>query len=228
MYRYENFCTVSEEVCIKSIIMSLENQDIFLLPPEKIRELFKNGLVSPFSITSFGWPLIHEAVFEGEIEKVCVLLEFGVDVNTQSDEKDEDPRTPLEVAVFNTHPYCRFETVKFLLENGADPNIVNPVTGESVLQLACRSGSIAHDIIELLVNYGADPLHNDYKNMNALSYSIFYRDVRTANLLVEQGASSDANSVVDNLSIMQYAEQQRKHLVPMLSGELSKTTFSRV
>ena len=61
--------------------------------------------------------------------------------------------TPLSHSIF----YNKIETVKVLLEAGADPNTVN-INGTSALMMACSKGHT--DIVKLLLNYKANYQHS--------------------------------------------------------------------
>lgn len=74
-----------------------------------------------------GFTCLHEAALAGNTEIVEFLIKKGADVNKQALEAG-DSETPLMDASENRH----VDTVRVLLENGADPNITN-VDGFSAL-----------------------------------------------------------------------------------------------
>jgi ankyrin repeat protein len=67
-----------------------------------------------------GFTCLHEAALEGHTEVVKLLIKYGADVNAKADAVG-DSETPLIDAAENIH----YDTVKILLENGADPTIYN-------------------------------------------------------------------------------------------------------
>jgi FOG: Ankyrin repeat len=67
-----------------------------------------------------GFTCLHEAALEGHTKVAKILIEHGANVNAQADEVG-DSETPLIDAAENKH----IDTVKLLLQNGADPSIYN-------------------------------------------------------------------------------------------------------
>jgi len=83
-----------------------------------------------------------------DLEKTRLLVAHGADVNAKSD----DHRTPLMIAA--RHPGA-VKIVKFLLDNGANPNPTTvPVAESSPLLEALTGGDDA--IVKLLIQRGAD------------------------------------------------------------------------
>lgn len=92
-----------------------------------------------------------------KIGYVRLLLDYGVDINTScvkeyvGDNKWHLPSTPLSKASENGE----IKLVKFLLENGVDPNYMYSGFGCPALQTALIFDEF--DIAEELLKYGADP-----------------------------------------------------------------------
>lgn len=86
---------------------------------EDVKRLIERG-ASPNECDFCGFTCLHEAALEGHVDIVEFLIEKGADVNKQA-LKAGDLETPLIDAAENKH----FETVKILLQNGADPRIFN-------------------------------------------------------------------------------------------------------
>ncbi len=63
-----------------------------------------------------------------------------------------------------------FTPIRYLLENGADPNIQDK-TGKSALMHACLEQAGA-EILSLLLNSGADPTLEDHAGLSALVYAV--------------------------------------------------------
>jgi ankyrin repeat protein len=96
------------------------------------------------------------AIFNADFEKAARLLVKGADINlvTATMEPDErgmyeDTTTYLIEAVLRG----RIETVRFLLANGADPNIAGKFAGQTAL-LAAATGGYA-DVVDLLLQQRA-------------------------------------------------------------------------
>ena len=100
---------------------------------------------------------LRAAASAGNVEAVRWLLSNGAQV----DASDSNGRTALSRAVaFNQH-----ETVRALLEAGADPRQRAPGSGWTPLMSAAIAGDSA--MIVLLINAGADPLARDSEGKTA-------------------------------------------------------------
>jgi hypothetical protein len=97
---------------------------------------------------------LHEAVKAGNITEIEKLIHGGYDVNETRDH-DQSLSTPLHLAVFNNHP----EVVSFLLENGANPNLLD-IHRRTPLQVAVDHG---YDKIVGLLQVSA---HNSLSHAN--------------------------------------------------------------
>jgi ankyrin repeat protein len=97
---------------------------------------------------TMGSNAIHELMKQarkGHLGRIERLLGKGVDLNARAGYG----QTALFEAVFSQ----QVETVRFLLEHGADPRLVSD-DGAGPLFYACVSGNL--EIVELLIQYGAD------------------------------------------------------------------------
>ena len=92
-----------------------------------------------------GWTELMEAVLNGDMAKVKVLLEKEADVNAKNDRGS----TALMIAASKGN----FEIVKALLNRGADVNIQD-TDGRTALLQALRNGHIA--VAQLLLEKGAN------------------------------------------------------------------------
>ncbi len=99
------------------------------------------------------------AAQSGDLVLMKVLLEHGADASIATDHKV----TPLMVAAgigwvegvtYEWSPQATYDTVKFLLELGADVNAQDTLDGRSALMGAAHKGR--NDVIQLLVEHGAD------------------------------------------------------------------------
>ena len=110
-----------------------------------------------FAITGVLWgPLmfgqvtdLHEAVSQGDVESVRLLLKHGDDPNLV----DKDKQTPLHVAARHGH----VEVARLLLNNGADPNVGKKIIRPfpTALHVAAEFGQ--GEVATLLLESGADP-----------------------------------------------------------------------
>jgi ankyrin repeat protein len=120
-----------------------------------------------FIDVSGGFTAIHFAAQQGNVETARRLLDAGADVNSPHQEHG----SPLVIAIASGHK----DLARFLLENGADPNIKD-AWGIAPLHYALHKGVLIlnnfkpsvtdrfgwtrhnmPDLVETLLDYGADP-----------------------------------------------------------------------
>ena len=136
----------------------------------------------------------RQAAYDGELEKVKILLKQGVKCNAI----DQDGHTALMFAAFNGHSKIVLslleagavvdqrdmmdrtallygatgpfpETVKILLDRGADPNKVDSDEQFSPLMHAAAEGNF--EVVKVLLNYGADRSLKDVDGDDAASFA---------------------------------------------------------
>ena len=91
---------------------------------------------------------LHTAAVNSHTEMVQLLLQFGADPNAIGFERDNKGLTPpVVLAAWEGS----LETLRALLDGGADPNI--PASAETALYTAAEHGSA--DKVDLLLSYGA-------------------------------------------------------------------------
>lgn len=120
---------------------------------------------------------LHQAIFDGDIEKVKSFLSDGVDINSRNREN----WTPLHTAINQKN----MEIIQLLLDRNADVNAVNDHS-ETPMHFAVRSGQ--KDIVELLIAKGADVNTVDIRNDNALSLSQKGGHTEITEILLKHGA----------------------------------------
>ncbi len=120
-----------------------------------------------------------KAAINGDIGTANKLIEKGKDLN----ERDGYGWTPLLWAAYFQHP----DMVKFLLENGADPEIattkkyVSVPPGSTPLIVASYYGR--EDMVEILLQHGARKDAKNTAGYTALMYAQEYRYRDCINLL---------------------------------------------
>jgi ankyrin repeat protein len=137
---------------------------------------------------------LRQAAYEGNEAKVTELLEQGVNVNAA----DSEGRTALIFAAFNGHSKILLEllktgakvelcdamgrtalmygstgpfpeTVKILLDKGADPNVVDSDEHFTALMHAAAEGHL--EVVKVLISAGADPGLKDIDGDDAATFA---------------------------------------------------------
>ncbi len=122
---------------------------------------------------------IHDAVQNGDVERVRRCLDGGADVN---DREDTYGRTPLHVAAREG----REDLVRLLLAAGAYVNARGD-TGETPLLMAADS-PYALGAVRLLVGAGARVNEGNAVGMTALHLAARFGDIDVVMFLLESGA----------------------------------------
>jgi ankyrin repeat protein len=142
------------------------------------------------------WKILLASATGGDIKELKRLLEKGGDPNDVGQFfKDQAPMRPLCLA------YNSPEKIKLLLKHGADPNLPEPLSGETAIHVVADNLTI--ESAKVLLNAGADPNRQDKEGFTplhriAFSGSQAFREksaVMMAKVLLEHGA--DPNRRVD-------------------------------
>lgn len=120
---------------------------IALGDPPRVKELLANDPSLLHSRTADGFPSAALAVFFGHGELARWLIEQGADVNAAA----ENPQRVR--AVHAAAAVCDRETMRLLLERGADPN-ARQQSDYTPLHGAASRGDVA--MAKLLLEHGAD------------------------------------------------------------------------
>jgi ankyrin repeat protein len=132
------------------------------------------------------------AISASDFEKAARLSKQGADINRViliTEPGDRGMYEGTTTYLVNTASRGQLETVRFLLENGADPNIeirsVNP--GQTAL-LAAASGGHA-DVVDLLLRHGADFSASDHPTkFSAMEYAVDNENAAIVRSLLAAGA----------------------------------------
>ncbi|TGL92752.1 ankyrin repeat domain-containing protein [Leptospira barantonii] len=158
-------------------------------------------------------------------EAVKVLVSFGMNLN----QGKETGKTILYSAVSSGS----FEKVKFLLEQGADPNTVDIKDGESPLIRACINSDKEQDqilkIVSALISAGADVnVHETWTGRSSLMWAVRQGNLEVAKLLAKAGADLKAENPKENLNAYLTAlELKHYDIVEWLDGQGAKDTSAR-
>lgn len=129
-----------------------------------------------------GWTALHLAGFFGHVEAVRLLLERGADPNAAS--ANGMRNTPLHAAIAGPLP---IEGVRLLVEAGADVN-ARQHGGYTALHAAAQHGAI--DLIDLLLDHGADPGLPADDGRRAMDFARERGQAQAAEHLRARGATS--------------------------------------
>ncbi|KAI1016961.1 hypothetical protein LB504_006961 [Fusarium proliferatum] len=157
---------------------------------EFLHFLLKSG-ISPDSIDPNDciYSALHRAVIERNRETVQLLLDCGADPNGKGQSTgDGTPESPLNNAL---EWGGDGEIAKMLIESGAD---VNFGSNKPLIE-AVRHRDL--DLIELMLEAGADPRLLPAKGLSAIYMAIERQELSLVNILIEAGVSP--NLVIDKL-----------------------------
>jgi ankyrin repeat protein len=127
---------------------------------EKVQDLLSEGVPADVTTPEKQTPLMW-AAFNGHTPVVSLLLEKGASL----DKQEENSRTALMYASSGSFP----ETVELLLEKGATVNVQGSLEGFTALMTAAAEGH--HEVVRLLLVYGADPAIRDKDGDTAESFA---------------------------------------------------------
>lgn len=145
--------------------------------------LHKNVLIYHFT------PLMTFA-YTNNLALAQEFLAQSLDPKLTVNQSNSQFNTPLMIAAQREHK----KFVKFLLENGALPNIVN-LHGNSALHNAAQAHN--RKIVNLLLRYGADPLLKNKKGQTAASLT---RNQAIRNLLATWHAFNSSRTFIKDIS----------------------------
>ncbi len=124
----------------------------------------------------------------GNFQTIKKLIESkSLDVNYNLDIDEYSKSTPLIQAI----KYKQTDIINYLLENNADVNLKEELTGFTPLMASLHDITIT----ELLIEKGADIEAKDDDGINALVYASTYNNEEMVKFLLEKGA--DANTVCE-------------------------------
>ena len=174
-------CAISLDRVVKSATSILHPQHKPPKPVQRLQPLQKRGEKAK---PDDGWPPLHTASGNGQIDVVRALLDQGSDVNEMNGRRV----TALLVASAKG----MFEAVKLLIDRGAGVNLRNRVGCTPVL-VASGSGNL--EAVRLLLDHGADVNAQTRDRFTALHMASSGGHLHVVQLLVERGADLDVRNV---------------------------------
>ena len=133
---------------------------------------------------------LHYAAAKGLLALVGELVEqwsITVDITTQNDKS-----TPLHLAASRGH----LDVVRFLVDHGADPKLTDSDEGSALHYAAAgRRGEMNRDVIEYLVDKGADLLRPAKNGFSPLSAAVFAGNIPVVEYWEDKYSNSQAPEV---------------------------------
>lgn len=149
-----------------------------------VRELTKEQIKKRFNTTKTGKNSsdIHQNIKLGDVEAVKAFLDKGNDINKSYDKG----YTLLLYAIKNDRTH---EVTKYLLNSGADPNLVSDGITPLMYAVAYRN----YTIIKELIDHKAEINYVSSKKQTALVFAIKSRDKKALQILINYDADPYLN-----------------------------------
>jgi ankyrin repeat protein len=130
------------------------------------------------------------ALFAADFETAGRLLAQGIDINNVSTTMRPDERGFVEdttTYLLEAATRGNVETVRFLLKNGANPNIAGKFADDTPLLCAASRGYV--EVVDLLLEHGADFSAVDHPSkFTAMEYAIYIENAAIVRSLFAAGA----------------------------------------
>jgi len=152
---------------------------------DAVASMLEHG-ADPNTADTLGRRALWWAALQGNIDIAALLIEHGADVNAEP----PDGMTALMRALDEGH----VEVARLLLESGVDVNRADTDMGRTAIHGACLRGW--PDVVELLLEYGAEHSVEDAYGMTPLEYAGRYGHRNVAEVL--KGAGAVASDVDEN------------------------------
>ncbi len=175
---------------IKRLFTSAAKPNVRMHSDTETRTVFTHQWLNEEGATPF-----LRAAQSGDMALLQLLLEHGADPKLATDHGV----TPLMVAsgigwvegvTYEWSPQQTYETVKMLLDLGADVNAQDTLDGRTALMGAAHKGR--NDIVQLLVDHGADPSLRDIGSRDSIHSlaGVTWQAIDYADGLVRVGVQS--------------------------------------
>ncbi|EKO15535.1 ankyrin repeat domain-containing protein [Leptospira kirschneri] len=178
-----------------------------ILKPKALKVLLENG-ADINAKNKHDQSALHFLVSDCQVparfpDAAKTILEYGIDVNIGK----EKGKTALKNAVTSSaFRQPNLKIIEFLLNAGADPNVVDPESGETVLLHVCINSNenqkIILEIVSLLIKAGANiNAHKTREGRSSLMWAAKNGNLELAKLLVEAGADLKAENQKENTNV---------------------------
>ena len=150
-------------------------------------------ILSITSLNGCATPSLIKAAYYGDVNTITKLIEEGQDVNLQGGSWHE---TALSAASRQGH----MESVKILLDSGANPNISTKYGGNALTGATWKCHS---DIARLLVRKGAEINQRNFSHGSTpLMLAVECNDESLVRFLLDHGAKTDIKNRANNDALM--------------------------
>ena len=163
---------------------------------------------------SGGYSLLHALIDYGEAAPIRVLLEQGADPNAS----DGDGNTALHLAAA-LHENAE-NVVRVLLTHHADVDARTGREGESALIIAVKCGRL--NVVQLLVEDGADLEVKDILGYTAIHHAAFQGATNILRYLLKKGAKKDETGCFGRTALHIAASRGYESFVRVLKAEGAK------
>ena len=130
------------------------------------------------------------AISKGDFEKAAHLLKEGADINRLIPTVEPDDRGMYEgttTYLIEAASRGQVQTVRFLLQNGANPNTAASFSGQTALLAAASRGHA--EVVDVLLERGADFFAVDHPSkFNPIEYAIANENASIVRSLLAAGA----------------------------------------
>lgn len=113
----------------------------------------------------------------------------------------------LEYAIYHSPPAF----VRALLALGADPNYQDPAGFPSLIAAISTDRADQYEIVELLLDSGADIQQRGVNDYTPLHYAAARNDVKLIQLLLSRGADPNARTGIDDFTTPLEEAESRHH-----------------
>ena len=160
--------------------------------PSVVEVLLDRGADVDAAESHFGWRPLHMAAIKGDPVVAALLLGWGADLHAEGG----DGATPLHLASGSAFDEAGLETVRLLLDRGADTRSRNEL-GETPLFRSVQSYVDGHPAAAaLLLEHGADATARDASGFTPLHRAVSSHEALPSivELLLEYGADARSRS----------------------------------